>query len=219
MAAPVYQAKGTLGEGTGTTISFTYPTLAASDLLYLLVYNRNNTQVTTDNSWTRINYVGTSNNYGFVELYYKIATGSESGTENVTRTSGSDEFAANCYSFRGDAFISIESTSTNKGASDTITWSAVTVGSTQRILAAFLVNIYGIFSSDVQSPDSPTGYTYKASDALTDASYFELSVKDNVSSDGAVTAIGGSLDEWVAIHHSIYNNTPSVSVARTFIVN
>lgn len=219
MAAPAYQAKGTLGEGTGTTISFSYPTLAASDLLYLLVFNKENTSVNTDSSWTRINYVATSNNYGFVELYYKIATGSESGSENVTRTSGSTQFAAQVFSFRGDAFITIESNATQKGASDTITWPAITVGGSQRVLAAFLVNIYGVLSANVQSTTPPTGYTSEASDGLTDASYFELFSKDNVSSDGSVTGTGGSLDEWVTIHHSIYNNTPTVTVARTFIVN
>jgi len=54
---------------------------------------------------------------------------------------------------------------------------------------------------------------------LTDGTYFELNTKDNVSSDGSVTATGGSLDEWGTFHHSIFNNTPPITTPRTFIVN
>lgn len=216
MAAPAYQAKGTLGEGTGTTISFSYPTLAASDLLYLLVYNQTFSTITVGSGWTLQNSIRlTNNDLGAVNLYSKIASGSESGSENVTRASGSNTFAAQCYSFRGDAFISIESNGIKgtKGSSDTITWNATTVNGSERVLAAFVVNVYG------GDPGLPTGYTNRASESLTDGTYFELNTKDNVSSDGSVTATGGSLDEWGTFHHSIYNNTPAITASRTFIVN
>lgn len=217
MAAPGYQAKGTLGEDTDLNFSFTYPTLAASDLLYLLIYNGSNgSTITVGGSWTLQNLIKTSNSYGFIYLYSKLATGSESGTEVVSRTVGSNPgatFAGQVYSFRGDAFITIESKVTNKGASDTITWNAVTVSGTERTLAAFVVNING------GNPGVPTGYTNRASDTLADGTYFELHSKDNVSSDGSVTTTGGSLDEWGSFHHSIYNATPAITGPRTFIVN
>lgn len=214
MAAPVYQAKGTLGESLLLSVNLTYPTLAAGDLLYLLVYNQAPSSLITVNAtWTAQNLVKTS--FGFVYLYSKIASGSESGTEAVTRSSagGGLTLAVQVYSFRGDAFIATESKATNKGASDTVTWSAITVGGTERILGAWVVNIYG------GNPGTPSGYTNRATETLSDGTYFELNTKDNTSTDGAVTATGGSLDEWATFHHSIYNNTPSVTTPRTFIVN
>lgn len=214
MAAPVYQAKGTLGDTGLNIVSFTYPVLAANDLLYLLVYNQSYTTITCDGTWTLQNSLRTSNGFGMINLYAKVSTGSESGSENVTRPTGSGgTFAAQVYSFRGDAFITIESGRQAKGASDTITWGAVSVGGTERVLGAFVVNING------PNPGTPTGYTNKASDSLTDGTYFELHTKDNVSSDGLVTATGGSLDEWGTFHHSIFNNTPTITTPRTFIVN
>lgn len=214
MAAPVYQAKGTLGETSTNTVSFTYPALAANDLLYLMVYNQGYTTITPNASWTLQNTIRTSNGFGLINLYAKVATGSESGSENVTRAVGVvDTFAAQVYSFRGDAFITIESKLPQKGASDTITWPAITVSGTERVLGAFVVNING------PNPGTPSGYTNKASDSLLDGTYFELHTKDNVSSDGSVTATGGSLDEWGTFHHSIFNNTPPITTPRTFIVN
>ena len=214
MAAPVYQAKGTLGETSSNTVSFTYPALAANDLLYLMVYNQGYTTITPNASWTLQNTIRTSNGFGLINLYAKVATGSESGSENLTRAIGAvDTFAAQVYSFRGDAFISIESKLPQKGASDTITWPAISVSGTERVLGAFVVNING------PNPGTPATYTNRASDILTDGTYFELNTKDNVSSDGSVTATGGSLDEWGTFHHSIFNNTPPITTPRTFIVN
>jgi hypothetical protein len=214
MAAPVYQAKGTLGETSTNTVSFTYPALAANDLLYLMVYNQGYTTITPNASWTLQNTIRTSNGFGLINLYAKVATGSESGSENVTRAVGSvDTFAAQVYSFRGDAFITIESKVSAKGASDTITWNAISVSGTERVLGAFVVNING------PNPGTPATYTNRASDVLTDGTYFELHTKDNVSSDGSVTATGGSLDEWGTFHHSIFNNTPAITTPSTFIVN
>lgn len=217
MPAPVYQAKGTLGEDTDLNFSFTYPTLAARDLLYLLIWNGGNgSTLTLNSSWTLQNLIKTNNNYGFIHLYTKLATGSESGTEVVSRTTPSNPgstFAGQIYSFRGDAFITVESKATNKGANDTITWNSINVSGTERILAAFVVNING------GNPGTPTGYTNRASEVLTDGTYFELHTKDNTSSDGAVTTTGGSLDEWGTFHHSIYNSTPTIQTPRTFIIN
>ena len=216
MAAPVYQAKGTLGESLLLSVNLTYPTLAANDLLYLLVFNKaTSSTITVSSGWTLQNSIRTSNGYGLINLYVKVATGSESGTEAVTRSNagGGLTFAAQVYSFRGDAFISIESKLTQKGASDNITWPAITVSGTERVLGAFVVNINGL------NPGTPATYTNRASDVLTDGTYFELNTKDNVSSDGSVTATGGSLDEWGTFHHSIFNNTPPITTPRTFIVN
>lgn len=214
MAAPTYQAVGAFGETTANTVAFTYPALAANDLLFLLVYdNGYGGTLTINSSWTIVKLL---RNYGGVRLFRKIATGSETGTENITRgtyTEGTT-FAAQCFSFRGDAFISVENFSSGTGISDTITWPSVSVGGTERTMAAFIVNRYG------GNPGLPTGYTLQSDDQLVnDSTYFELSTKTNVSTGPAVTATGGSIDGWSAIHVAIYNNTPPVLTPYTFIVN
>lgn len=215
MAAPTYQAVGAFGETTTATVSFTYPALAANDLLFLLVYdNGYGGTLTIDASWTIIKLL---RNYGGVRLFRKVATGSETGTENITRggtyTPGTT-FAAQCFSFRGDAFITVENFATQTGISDTITWPTVSVGGTERTMAAFVVNRYG------GNPGLPTGYTFQSDDQLVgDSTYFELSTKTNVSVGSSTTATGGSIDGWSAIHVAIYNNTPPITSPRTFIVN
>lgn len=215
MAAPAFQAVGAFGETTTNTVSFTYPTLAASDLLFLVVYdNGYGGSLTINSSWTVLALART---YGAVFLYYKIATGSETGTENITRptpTIAGNTFAAQCFSYRGDAFITVENHKRRNGASDTITWDSVTVGGTERTLAAFIVNRYG------SDPGTPTGYTLSSDDQLTtDDTYFELSTKANVSTGSSATATSGSLDGWTSFHVSIYNNTPPILSPRTFIIN
>lgn len=215
MPAPTYQAVGAFGETTTNTVSFTYPTLAANDLLFLLVYdNGYGGTLTINASWT---LVSTDRTYGAIFLYRKIATGSETGTENITRGTPSPlgaNFAAQCFSFRGDSFITIENFTKNRGASDTITWSSVSVGGIERTMAAFIVNRRG------GNPGLPTGYTLQSDDALSDNTYFELSTKTNVSTGPSVTSTGGSISYgWTTFHVAIYNNTPALTTPFTYIVN
>ena len=219
MAAPAFQAKGTKGDTTTNTCTFTYPATAANDMLFLMVYDdASGGRFSVNASWTlkeRIIGFGTS---GLKKafLYSKIATGSESGTENVTRTAVTTlytRFSAQVYSYRGDAYLSYEDGIDNNGTSDTITWSSVTVASTQRTLGAFVINCLS------GNPGTPTGYTNSASDTMGDGTYFELNTYANVSSGTSATTTGGNSDGWGTFHISLYNNTPGASLARTFIVN
>lgn len=218
MAAPTYQAKGTLGETTTDTVSFTYMTTTANDLIFLVVVDVGDFQTyTVDSSWTQIEntwIIGPSGVSAI--LYYKIATGSESGSENVTRYpgGGGTTFAAQVYSYRGNSYLTLESSVVRSGFAKTITWSATTVNGSERTLAAIVINAISSLN-----PNSPIGYTNINNDALTDGSYIEISTKENVSSGASVTASAGSLDGWITFHAAIYNNSPSVAPARTYIVN
>lgn len=217
MAAPTYQAKGTVGETTTDTVSFTYMATAANDLLFLIVVDVGDSQTyTVDSSWTEINsrlVIGTSGVTAY--LYWKIATGSESGTENVTRYpgGGGTVFAAQVYSYRGTSYLTLESSTDRSGFSSTITWGAVTVSGSERTLSAIVINSLG------PNPNSATGYTNINNDVLSDGTYLEISTKANVSAGTSVTATNGSTDGWISFHASVYNNSPSVSTARTYIVN
>lgn len=218
MAAPTFKAKGTIGETTGNSVSFTYPTVAANDLLFLVVLESELKAITVNASWTLRGkqYIPTGSPNYAAYLYSKLATGSESGTEAVTRTSitGDNTFAAQVYSYDGDNYVQVESFVKNSNTTDTVTYSAVTVGGTERTLAAFVINVFGA------GVTTPSGYTESATDTLTDNTVFECNTKANVSSDGAVTGTGGSASGWATFHVSIYNNTPVAgSGTRTFIIN
>lgn len=218
MAAPSYKAKGTIGETTGSSVSFTYPTVAANDLLFLVILESELKAITVNSSWTQRakQFIPAGSPTYVAYLYSKLATGSETGTEAVTRVSstGDNTFAAQVYSYDGDNYITIENTSKNANTTDTVTFSAVTVGGTERTLAAFVVNVFGA------GVTTPSGYTESATDTLSDNTVFECNTKANVSTDGAVTGTGGSGFGWATFHVAIYNNTPTPgSGTRTFIVN
>lgn len=218
MAAPTYKAKGTLGYSSSTSFNFTYPTVAAYDLLFLVILETDLKSITVDSSWTlRANpFIPAGSPTMRMYVYSKLATGSESGTEAVTRSASGKTWGGQVYSFDGDNYISIESGVSNRGTSDTVTWSAVTVGGTERTLAAFVVNYDG------SGITTPSGYTEKATDTISGDLdiVFECNTKENVSSDGSVTGTGGSLAGWGTYHVSIYNNTPVViGGSRSFIVN
>lgn len=218
MAAPTYKAKGTLAYNATTSISFTYPTVAANDLLFLVIYEPDLKAITVNSSWTLRGkqFIPTGSPTAAAYLYSKLATGSESGTEAVTRNSGGlNTWAAQVYSYDGDNYITIEDFSKNSGTTDTVTYSAVTVGGTERTLSAISVNT---IDTDITTP---SGYTENATDDLADAFWFECNTKTNVSSDGAVTGTGGNSIGWATFHISIYNATPvpGASGSRSFIVN
>lgn len=219
MAAPAYQAKGTLGQTTGITATFTYPATQANDLLFLLIYDDaiGAPRYTVGSSWTSSERAigwGASGAKRAL-LYHKTATGSETGTEGVTRNTlyGTNTFACQVYSFRGDAFLQKEAGDTDDDIIDTITWPATTVNGSQRTLCAFVINCLS------GNPGTPSGYTNKASETLTDGTYFELNTLENVSAGTSVTTTGGNADGWCTFHVSIYNNTPAAGTPRTYIVN
>jgi hypothetical protein len=217
MAAPTYKAKGTIGYNATTSVSFTYPSVASNDLLFLVIYESDLKAISVNSSWTfrQKQFVPAGSPTAAVYLYSKLATGTESGTEAVTRVSGgSNTWAAQLYSYDGDNYITAESISKNGDTTDTVTYSSVTVGGSERTLSAISVNTT---DTDISTP---SGYTQNATDSLADTFWFECNTKTNVSSDGAVTGTGGVSSGWASFHISIYNNTPVPgSGTRTFIVN
>ena len=215
MAAPTYQAKGTFGESQTDSVLFTYMTTAANDLLFLLVADIGDNQTyNVDSTWTEIESRQNIGPQGLTAyLYYKIATGSESGSEYVTRTSGGTRFAAQVYSYRGNSYLTLEDSSNNAGYSSTITWSTLSVAGTERTKAAFVVNSLG------PNPGGMGGYTNIVNDVLVDGTYMELSTRENSSSGSGGTGTNGSTDGWISFHAVMYNATPPATSPRTYIVN
>jgi hypothetical protein len=218
MAAPTFQAKGTVATGTGSSVSPTYMgSINANDIIILAVFSDGMGTITPPSGYSQISQVlipfAPSSPTMLFKTYYKVASGSESGSTSVTRSghTGSSLFMAQFYQFRGDNYLTIEDTQTTGGLSTTITWSAVSVGGTERTLAAIVLN-HGT------NPGVPSGYSSSATDS-SGTDYLELNTKVNVSSDGSVTDSAGSTSGWMSVHISLYNNTPPAILARSFIVN
>lgn len=213
MSHPIFIAKGTHGSGTGSSVNFSYPGgIQQRDLLFLQVCSVGMGVITADGSWTQlVNGVFPTIPVAGWKMYWKLADGSESGSEAVTRSghSGSDSFMAQVYQFRSPIGIPIVESSayqTTGGTSATITWSAVTVGGSNRTLIAFAIN-HG-------ASGTPTGYTEVATDN-NGTIWFDCNVWEDVSSDGSVTASGGSATGWTALHVCIFSRP----AARFYIVN
>lgn len=219
MAAPAYQGKGTKASGTGSSVTPTYMgSINANDLILLYVVSVGNGTITVPSGW--VEFISGTIIYpptAVVKLYRRLALGTESGTITVSRSghSGSSTLMAQLYQYRGTAQITVESSAypTYGGSSSTITWNAVTVGGSERTLAAFVVNYNG------SDPGTPTGYTNSATDNDGSGTYMELNTYANVSSDGSVTATGGSSNGWTTAHLSIYNAPVPAGGKRFFVIN
>lgn len=218
MAAPTYKSKGTLAYNTTNSISVGYPTTATNDLMLLFLYDSGSSKVFTPSGWTQLGLSkSTTDGIYSIRCYYKLATGSESGSLTCTRnalTTGT--FAGQIYSYDGTNYVAILGHSTATGTTNTASWSSVTITGTERTLAAFIMN-----KNDAAGV--PTGYTNSASDSFTEDAEtieFEINTKENVTSAPTATATSGaSTNNWITFHIVIYNNDPVVTSPRSFIVN
>ena len=217
MAAPGFISKGTKDEGNGSSVAPTYPGgIQAGDHIFIMAENvQSPTVVGID---TVAGYTSISEEtftWGTAKLMYKIATGSESGTETVSRSGSSgtpaDFLMAQIYVIRGNGSrLTLESSAFNSDTGNTtVTWDAVTVNGSQRSLFAFVVDYDGSGIS------APSGYSEEASDSSVaiSGSTIKLFSKEDVSSDGSVTSTG-SINGWATWHISEYNFS-----SRSFIVN
>jgi hypothetical protein len=207
-------------EETDGSIDVGYPAgVAAGDIIFLAIVNRQaggtvGTIDTPPGGWTAISISaafrnGGSTLTGTFALYYKVATGSESGTETITRTGDTGAglgFAARMILFRG-LILAIDGTSINQeSANATIDINAVTVNGPERTLLAV------IFQCGSDDAGTPAGYTNAGEGGTTIR--LEFNYLEDVSVGTATTATGGSTDGWGTAHVSIFNVR-----GRSFIVN
>lgn len=217
---PEYVASSAKVSASGTsgvpeTIDVAYPAgIQAGDLLIIVA-----TLIQTGGSVGSITIIPSgwdSNNNTFpdstlvyagnVNIYRKIATGSESGTIELEGTCNANySVHAKMFAIRSSAGVSLEDVDVNttgNGAS-TISWNATTVGGTHRTLLAFAVGNMGVVPA-------PSGYTSETNDG--EIRFFS---KEDVSSDGSVTTSGGDSAGWATVHMSIlapgYSATPFIS--------
>jgi hypothetical protein len=137
----------------------TYPTpaypigLQANDLILLQVTVRDTTNTPTTPTGFTLLYGPDSTGTGRQWIYYRFATGSESGTITIT-IGGSSSKMARMYSFRNVALSSFtEGGGFGSGYSSTINAQSVTTTDTNRLAVSF------VFVNDNNAVDSFTGET------------------------------------------------------------
>lgn len=215
MAFPTYEGAGSFVEEQDDSIDVGYPPgIVAGYLIFLFVANRQESasigSINAPAGWEVMHNnlafrdAGTVL-HGTVGLFYKKATGSESGFQTVTRTGGTGVGTA----IGGQMFLvdgrAIENSSANhEEAGGTINWDPVTISGFERTLLAFCAQA----TSDV----SGTPATFTNADNNGTIINLAMSYKENVSSDGAISASGGSADGWAAVQVSVFNPT-----ARNYI--
>ena len=99
--APAFGSAGAAAAALGTSISVPYPSgTSANDILLLLVMTRDSADVNTPAGFTQ-GGARTQNSSLRAEWFWKRATGSESGTLNVTKVSGSALLFGRMYRYTG----------------------------------------------------------------------------------------------------------------------
>lgn len=214
-AAPLFIDKSTAASGNGATINQNYMgTILAGDLLVVvgLSYQESGGvigDVVVDTpGWSEAGGQSFRNstpiNVGTFKAYTKIAVGGETGSITLSRTGstgGSTIFYTQMYRFRGTN-LQVEDFDWNilGDGNATVTYNAVTVGGAERTLIALCGQIGA-------QPSTASGYTNKATDesggVVVD---LRCDVKEDVASDGSVTASGGNNAGWATIHISIFGN-------------
>lgn len=208
MNAPTFIAVGTRNETTSGSIAPAYPgSIVLGDLLFLLAVSTDlgsHGAIATPAGWTALVTTATLRDsspadVGVMALFFKVAAGTESGSQTVTRTGTTGPgtaFAGQIYQFRGREYDSNEQTNQQNSAA-TITWNAVFFSGARRTLLAF------VGQADNTSAGTPAGYTNAAGGGTN--VYVGLNYQEDVTSDGAVTASGGTTSGWCTVHLSIFN--------------
>lgn len=222
MSYPVYSSKGTKDDGTAvSSVAPTYPgTITAGDILFIIAVLDDDTgNIQTPTGYSNVPEYTQTGIFTDVSsyLFYKVASGSESGTETVSGASLSggtaDYMFAQIYRITGSD-AALADTDSTKGTSSTITWDATDILNAESTLLALVVNW-----DAGGAPGTPSGYTLSASDTSTAISgmYVYLNTKENTSSGASTTGTDGSSNGWATYHVSLYNNI--VTQTRSFIVN
>jgi hypothetical protein len=158
MAAPSFGSAGTGIAEADASIDVAYPaSISANDILILLVQAKDTVDnFDTPTDWTAFG-ASVSNTSHRSKLFWKRATGSESGTLTVTRTAGAVHFGARIYRYAGcqttgnpyEAYT----TGTDNSATPADPQDTTTTGADRRIC------YFGAIEDDNQSPSEMTGGT------------------------------------------------------------
>lgn len=163
MAAPVVANIGTGANASGASVAVPFPTLSAGDLLLLqvIIHDGNAVAHTVDNSFTALSTRDFGNGNGQAGVWYKKASGSESGNITVTCTGNTQVMAGRCYGVTGwndtgtlsDAYESLDESATTLTSSNTIADVGITTSDVDRLALNF------VFVWDNNALDAFTGMT------------------------------------------------------------
>ena len=226
-AAPSVISKGTASAGTATSVTPSYPASPqANDIIFILAISHqpNGIGVIDLPSGFTEAAQGTYQNSSLVDqgraaLFWKRAIGGESGTVTISRTGDTGLtdtcFFAQMYLVRGavtsgDPWDDI--TARYGPGNATVTWDAVTVSGSERTLLAPVAQ-----ADNASTVDPPSGYSGLATDTTATGTDAELRLlyKENVSSDGQVTATGGETEGWATFHISVKPPSPAITITSS----
>ena len=211
-----FPGTGTTAQSTGTiSVTINVPTGTAQyDLLLAQVtYNRTGAMVATPalTGWTLVNNTVDASNQVGQAIFRKVASASEPSSYTFTAytgTSGSPRITGAMLRYSGvNRVTPIASSNTNNGSGTTITASAVPLGSTASLVAAFL----GVDNNVAIA--LPSGMTSRASLVHGTTGPNILAAEQTMSGSWAAhtSAIGDS--PWVAQVVALNANAAPVGVA------
>jgi len=187
MAYPVFTYAGNFSAvASQTTINVAYPsTINANDILILQVFGYATTSFTTPTGWTEIDTIQQDDKT--FSLFWKRASGSESGSETVSCADSCDLFG-HIYAFSNCA-VSVtpyESYTYNAATSNSLTIPSISTNGIERLAVAFY-NVCGYLN-----PTLTTNYTEIASvgsrtgqDGVMEAHLQEIATASTVSADNS----------------------------------
>ena len=152
MAAPTVSAVGTQAESNGdsNTLAVPYPAVAADDVLVAMVTNQRGESwdVSPANGFTLVDQSGGT------AMYWKLATGGETGSTNFTKSGTTGELTGGMIAVRGAAPVSPLRVS-NSASSLTVT-TITTVADSLFVLYAGVIDNFATFSTYAMATDNPT---------------------------------------------------------------
>ena len=181
--------------GGGPTLSVNKPTgTASNDLILLFVQTESaSTAPTTPTGFTYLGGKTSTLQSMRVDVYYRVADGTEGSTFSVTGGTGVGWMEIICHTVAGGATsspVDVSSSNANTTSGTAVTGTSVTTTAVDEIL------FYGIDWNGGSAPSTPTGYTSLLSDGVTGFSLSSL-VQSSSGATGTISSTITSSDAWI----------------------
>ena len=186
----------TEASGTGPTVSVNKPTgTAANDLILLFVDTESaSTAPTTPTGFTLLGSKTSTLQSFRVDVYYRVADGTEGTTFSVTGGTGVGWLQLICHVIAGGATsspVDASSSNANTTAGTAVSVSGVTTTAVDELL---------FFATDWNGSDSystPTGFTQLLSDGVLGMALYSM-VQSSSGATGTISSTLTASDSWIA---------------------
>ena len=210
MTVPTYASNTRSTDVSANTINITWPSsLASGDMVLLFVgTNQPVLAIGTPSGFTKITEGNQTGNFRG-GLFYKIATGSESGTFSLTHNASGGSAVVYCVRYALAGGTAIEA-AFSIGSASAASWTAIGIntGANNETLVAF------VYSYATVSATPPTGMTARSTNA--NDAFFDVAQTTAGASGDKVGALGASnafLAALVGIKQG--NTAPTITAGPT----